>query len=364
MRTHPRPGFTLIELLVVISIIAVLIALLLPAVQSARESARRAQCTNNLKQIGLGLHNYHSLHNAFPPLAVPTRGASTPTYQDHWGPSVHLHLTSVMEGTTLYNNFNFLVGKILDDAIDADNAQNMTVRNTQVNSFVCPSNPFTEAWPYSSNYAASFGPQFRWDGGPGGMGTFAARLSFNLKMFVDGSSNTVAFAEVRTGDNQKGTRNHTEFFRPVPWPSSVSASGYGLDQVATNPAGYANLQQYIQACDAMRAAGDPARELDQASQYWSVSRTHRAMVTSMLQTPNTPHADCFQNSTNDNNSADYISGKIGKNAAAASRSWHSGGVNTLFADGSVHFIKDSINPQTWWALGTKGGNEVLSADQY
>src|SRR5207245_46844 len=100
-----------------------------------------------------------------------------------------------------------------------------------------------------SNYAASFGPQFRWDAGPGGIGTgaFTARVSYNLKMFTDGSSNTVAFAEVRTGDNQKGTRNHTEFFRPVNWPSSVSASGYGPDQVATNPAGYANLQDYIQA---------------------------------------------------------------------------------------------------------------------
>jgi prepilin-type processing-associated H-X9-DG protein len=174
----------------------------------------------------------------------------------------------------------------------------------------------------------------------------------------------VAFAEVRTGDAKAGTRNHTEFFRPVNWPSSTSPSGYGQDQVATNPTGYANLQQYIQACDAARDSNDPTKELDQAAQYWSVSRTHRAMVTSMLQTPNTPHADCFQNSTNDNTSADYSSGKIGENAAAASRSWHPGGVTTLFADGSVHFIKDSINPQTWWALGTKGGGEVLSSEQY
>ena len=149
------------------------------------------------------------------------------------------------------------------------------------------------------------------------------------------------------------------------WPSSISPSGYGLDQVATNPVGAANLQAYIKACNAIRDSGNNATyELDQAAQYWSVSRCHRAMVTSLLQTPNTPDADCFQNSVNDNNSADYISGKIGENVAAASRSWHPGGVNTLFADGSVHFIKDSISKQSWWSLGTKGGGEVLSSDSY
>jgi prepilin-type N-terminal cleavage/methylation domain-containing protein len=376
MRMRPRTGFTLIELLVVIAIIAVLIALLLPAVQSAREAARRSQCTNNLKQIGIALHNYHSAYGVFPPLAIPTRGGVSTAYQDHWGPSVQLRLLSVMEGQTLSNAFNFQIGRIIPDALvsgtsdqtgdpsqynNSEVLANTTVRDTQVSSFLCPSNPYTTAFPYGSNSAASYGPQFRWDAGPGGVGVgaFAALVSRGIQEFADGTSSTVAFTEVRTGDGQTGSRNHTEFFTGVQWPSS-GGTGYGPDQVATNPAGYANFLQYVQACDAMRASGQ--NELDQAAHYWSAARCHRAMVTSMLQTPNTPHADCFENSTHDNTLSSYP--QLGENTDAASRSWHLGGVNARFADGSIHFIKDSIAQQTWWALGTRAGGEVISADRY
>ncbi|AGA27018.1 DUF1559 domain-containing protein [Singulisphaera acidiphila] len=359
MRFRQRPGFTLIELLVVIAIIAVLIALLLPAVQSAREAARRAQCVNNLKQLGLALHNYHSSNDAFPPLAVPVNGVGALTdYQDHWGPSVLLRSLGSMEGQNLYNAFNFQVGCVIGNC-DVTGSGNVTVVKSRVNTFICPSSPHSTVFPYSSNYGASIGPQFRWDATQGGIGVgaFSSQISRGIKDFVDGSSNTVVIAEIRTGNAILGSKDHTEFFTKVPWPSNAP-SGNGQDQIATNPAGYANNQAYTTACDAARAAG--LNELDQAAEFWTLSRTHRGAVVSMLQTPNTPHADCFFNST-------HLLSELpaaGANMNSASRSWHSGGVNVLFGDGSVKFIKDSISDRTWFALGTRGAGEVISADSY
>jgi prepilin-type processing-associated H-X9-DG protein len=118
--------------------------------------------------------------------------------------------------------------------------------------------------------------------------------------------------------------------------------------VATNPVGYANLQKYIPLCDAARAARKG--EFNDSMAYWSLARFHYGTAFSMMTTPNTPHASCG------NYQAD--------NGILASRSRHPGGVNTLFGDGSVRFVKNSVNQQTWWSLGTKSGGEVVSADSY
>jgi prepilin-type N-terminal cleavage/methylation domain-containing protein/prepilin-type processing-associated H-X9-DG protein len=354
LRSRRRGGFTLIELLVVIAIIAVLIALLLPAVQSAREAARRIQCTNNLKQIGLALHNYHTSNNSFPPLALPVNSVAYPTYySDSNGPSALLYAIAYLEGQTLYSHFNFSAGYVFDPV-------NLSVTNSQVNAFICPSNPYTTVYPDSSNYGASWGPQFRWDATSGGVGVglFAADVVRGINAVTDGTSNTIAFAEIRTGDGQTPSRNQTEIFKYVYWPGST-VSGNGIEQVATNPTGYAELQKYIQICDAVRN-GSGANELDQAAQYWVLARPHRGADIGLLLTPNSLHADCM--GWSEYGLSYYPT--IGPNSASASRSWHPGGVNVLLTDGSVRFIKDSIAAQSWWALGTKSGGEVISADSY
>src|SRR3954471_20753897 len=147
----PR-GFTLIELLVVIAIIAVLIALLLPAVQAAREAARRAQCVNNMKQIGLALHNYHAVNNSFPmagcyPNALATTGIH--------GPSVLLYLLNNMEQTALFNAYNFTGGAV--NAAAEFNAPNLTVRDSQVGAYLCPSDPGSTVFKQGTNYVCSIG---------------------------------------------------------------------------------------------------------------------------------------------------------------------------------------------------------------
>src|SRR5262245_26493002 len=232
-RKRPMPGgFTLIELLVVIAIIAVLISLLLPAVQSAREAARRAQCTNNLKQIGLGLHNYHSTHNAFPPGRMapdcilngsPCSGGNYTSYgfvttetsgmwAGYW--SVHCHILNYMEQVAAYNAMNFsapLAGQ-LQDAAGGIVSANYTAFVLTQGAFLCPSDPnSTSNGPGGeNNYRANFGGSTPYAGGQlrpnnsvggvtGGNGAFTIGPGLSIATFTDGTSNTAAFAERTKG---------------------------------------------------------------------------------------------------------------------------------------------------------------------
>src|SRR3954470_22734969 len=208
MIIRTRKGFTLIELLVVIAIIAVLIALLLPAVQAAREAARRAQCTNNLKQIGLGLHNYHSANDSFP-LGNACTGAVGPCVS--WdGFSPQAEMLGAMEQTSIYNAMNF--------SQSGSQPANATAVVTRIASFLCPSDGNAgggglSVWSLNNdnaninNYHASTGttyiPGDNGQGGTSSTGLFSYMYSYGIRDCTDGSSNTVAFAESVVGAPQK-----------------------------------------------------------------------------------------------------------------------------------------------------------------
>jgi prepilin-type N-terminal cleavage/methylation domain-containing protein/prepilin-type processing-associated H-X9-DG protein len=362
MRVPPQIGhrtfsvrdkaFTLIELLVVIAIIAVLIALLLPAVQAAREAARRSQCINNLKQIGLGLHNYHASNNTFPMLG----GSSGFGDLSNWhGPSILVFLLSNLEQQPLYNSFNSATNAIAGAAVGYT-ATNVTVVNTQISSFLCPSDPYAKAWRTGSNYAASYGPQFRFDSNGTytsstnngvGIGMFASMMNWGVVDCLDGTSNTVAFSEKLIGDNIAGVNNGAEYYNTVNWPTGTNG-GYGQATDQIMPIAAANLNTYINTCNSARTSVSNQGN-DEAS-IWSAGRTVAGPMFSMLTTPNTTNADCMA----------YAA----PNGMIAARSRHSGGVNCLMADGSVRFIKNTVNQVTWWALGTRAFGEVISADSY
>jgi prepilin-type N-terminal cleavage/methylation domain-containing protein/prepilin-type processing-associated H-X9-DG protein len=357
-----RRGFTLIELLVVIAIIAVLIALLLPAVQAAREAARRSQCVNNMKQIGLALHNYNGINNTLP-MGSGNCGLPFPTLTSKNGLSAHLSLLPQLELTSLYNAFNFTQG------IDETNtswwtAINTTVSLSQVSAFVCPSDPYageqeTNAYSTATNsYFCSVGTTTNLTNGgtttwpaPAPMqnlpttGMFAFQQSYAFPQVIDGLSNTIMFAESTVGNpnSVQGKPNIGLVSVAAAGAAAQFADASGLNLAATNAG--------IAGCNAAWAAQTATID-DQRGKTWA----HGAMAFTMIQTVTTPNSTQWT----------YCSGTTSGSAATFSESdsFHPGGVNVLMGDGSVKFMKSTINQLVWMALGTKGSGEVISADQY
>ena len=195
MRSH-RNGFTLIELLVVIAIIGVLVGLLLPAVQSAREAARRMQCSNNLKQIALACHNYESAFKKFPPSAVLDLSVTSTANNGSWG--VHGRVLPQLEQSNLFER--------VDLSIAWDGQR--SIHEVKVPTFACPSDPgtdqvrvFSDNRPslYPTSYGFNFGSWFVYDPATrkGGDGMFYPNSFLGFRDCLDGTSNTLLIAEVK-----------------------------------------------------------------------------------------------------------------------------------------------------------------------
>ena len=417
MSSRMRRGFTLIEILVVIAIIALLVSLLLPAVQSAREAARRSQCANNLKQIGLALHNYHQATNKFPPgksqsahLYFYQIGADNPLpsnlpagyagYANWTEWSAQAMMLGYMEQQPLYNGINFY----FCGGYDIGMYVNVTVWNTTVASYMCPSDtevnkngpppaalgnllaygsatypPNTNSYRGSigtttavylnsaatgSGYACCEPDPMQLGGGltygsPYSTGMFGYWIANGLRDCTDGSSNTIAFCESLTGSAN---------YNPATWGNTRNNSITGVTGASFAEVPDANLVNWqtvilpaMQLCTLAYRSTVGVSTQNFASQLngnrWGWGAMSMTLFNTVA-TPNFPQAQW-------NSCKDQCPG-CGPDDAMFSnaQSNHPGGVNVLFADGGVRWIKDTVQPRTWMSLGTKSGGEIISSEAY
>ena len=342
-------GFTLIELLVVIAIIAVLIALLLPAVQAAREAARRAQCINNLKQLGLAAHNYLSSQGVLPAQSLSSAEALANAESTGWGVGWPLALLPQMEQQPLFNAFNFSRGHF------APGTPNNTVTNTQIAALICPSDGYKRPWTAGThNYVSNMG-------GPGTIARFTGTMvppdpwgwykntgPVGIESILDGTSNTGLFSERLVGlkGNPSFRRDSVDGLRGF----------YDIPGPAADTGNAANATSFYAACQAV--PGSTLRGNTQVFGFaWTMGfYVHANNAYNHWGPPNT--TPCH-NKTQESGQVWEMS-----NGIAPPTSNHSGGVNMAMADGSVKFIKSSISLPPWWGLGTRNGGEVLSSDSY
>jgi len=340
-----RPAFTLIELLVVIAIIAILIGLLLPAVQKVREAANRMKCQNNMKQIGLAAHNYESTLSYLPPSYRAQQIGGAPQYFDLWGTLALL--TPYLEQTAVYNSID--LKQTMYQLVPPYYINSQTAVTTSVPIFMCPSDkkqavavgayvpPGVPLGP--SNYAFCMGTgttkgRTGWAGSPyDADGTFYAQSQTRITDITDGSSNTVGASERTLGDGPE---------------KAILASRGEIDtqKMYVNPSAETND---------VNCGSSLAINFNQRRGYTWVAGEPRCTSYNHYYRPNDRvNPDCVAN---------FISSDPQTRSTAhglsTARSRHASGVNVWHCDGSVRFIRDSIDLVTWRALATRSGSEVV-----
>jgi prepilin-type N-terminal cleavage/methylation domain-containing protein len=307
-------GFTLVELLVVIAIIGVMVALLLPSVQAAREAARRMQCSNHLKQLGLALHNYESAFKMFPP------GRTTQ------GISAHAAILPFLEQASAF--------ELVDPAVAWNHANNVAATTTFIPGFNCPSDSQFgngNGWA-GTTYRANQGSGILWGlpptnpadpnfGMPEPNGVFYLEKRLAFRDLLDGASHTAAFSEHGQGDFSNAISSTSDTF----WPQTTPA----------------DADEAMRQCESIDASDLSFQRVSDVGAPW-VQGYHSTTAYMHASPPN--HRSCM-----------FPPGRISTTA----KSSHVGGVMLARCDGSVGFVTDSINLTIWRALGTRAGRETI-----
>jgi prepilin-type N-terminal cleavage/methylation domain-containing protein len=345
-----RRGFTLIELLVVIAIIGVLAGLLLPAVQAAREAARRAQCASNLKQIGVAMHNYNSAIGVFPPGRLRSQ-------VDHNGRcyAAYAYLLPYLEQSSLYNatNFNLNPDNAPNSAVAGENGlqpENTTALYTNLSVLLCPSDPFVPRpdnkalHNYPLNTGTTFAVSPRNPDNIPVNGVFFENSAVSAQHITDGTSQTVCVSETVVSDGTPGFWDGTS-------PTNGFVLARGGDDSTTGP----QLVNYPADCSGSGLKLNMTRGV-----IWIYGAPGHSMY-NHARPPNDRGVDC-RGGLPHSNDTNFWWDRLSHNVTAHSR--HPGGVQALRCDGSLLFIKNSVNIVVWSALGSRNGQEVVSNDAF
>ena len=342
MRSRPRrSAFTLIELLVVMGIIGLLVALALPAVQSAKEAARRAQCANNLHQIGLAMHAYESANGTLPPaithaIARNYDGSMDKIYGGFY--SIHARLLPQLEQGNLYNSINFTTGTWPTNAYNfsigpnqmALNAVNDTAMRTRIDTFLCPSDPgsfLATGTSYRGN--AGVGPSYgtTFEHQDSGNGLFPEDGTIPLAFIRDGLSHTAAFSEKLQGSGRED-------------PLSGDRDAYHTSTFVLD------ADDVLNACRIAARPSNGRRGFVEGGRWWFWTGRGDTLYVH-AQSPNGVVPDCTS------------AGALPAHGMFTARSLHPGGVNSLMADGSIRFVTEGISNATWRGLGSRSGGEIV-----